>query len=116
MKKMLIKYFPIARLIFYIALFSVFIIIPCDKVESGSLCAFYNIFNVLCFSCGTTRAFSNIMHLRFSKALAYNPLFTLMICPIFTILFIQDSFVIIKRMLTKKECYSMIEVFIRGII
>lgn len=101
----------IARLTFYLIFFLSFIIIPTEFFLNGSVCLIRNATGILCPTCGVTRAFSSIMHFNFIDAYNFNPIFTLMICPICVSVFIQDAYIIIKDIIKRKETYSIIEYF-----
>lgn len=112
----LIFIFPGMRLLFYISLFTVFFITPVSKISNLPLCSMYFFKHIVCSTCGTTRAFSNIMHGNFTLAFSYNEVFVLAVFPIFTFLFIEDSITYIKRLVTKKFKPSLLEyVFYGGI-
>ena len=58
-----------------IILLTIFISIPTSVFETGkSICIYKNLFNIECFGCGLTRAFSYIFHFEFEKAYASNKL------------------------------------------
>jgi hypothetical protein len=97
------------RIIFYIVLFTVFIIIPVSQAEKSSLCVYYNLSGTICPGCGTTRAFSNILHMNLQRAIEYNPVFTLGIAPVCLFLFLQDTIVIIYRRIFKTKTISLLE-------
>lgn len=99
----------ILRLIFYITFFTAFIIIPTETFYKDSICMIYNITGLECPTCGVTRAFSSIMHFQFKNAFNFNPIFTLMICPICVSIFFQDIFIIVSNFIKKKDSYSLIE-------
>lgn len=99
----------IFRLIFYIVFFTAFIIIPTEEFSKGTICLIYNATSLECPTCGVTRAFSSIMHLHFIDAYKFNPIFTLMICPICVSVFFQDIFIIISNFIKKNDTYSLIE-------
>ena len=110
----LIFIFPGMRLLFYLSLFIVFFITPVDKITNLPLCGLYYVLNIICSTCGTTRAFSNIMHGNFKIAFAYNEVFVLVVFPIFTFLFIEDVITYIKRVITKKFKPSLLEYIFCG--
>jgi|SRR5690554_347739 len=110
MRTFIIKAFPIIRIIFYIAFFTFFIIIPISHFKE-STCITYTKLNYICPTCGVTRAFISIMSFDFKAALDFNTVFTLAIAPISIFIFIQDAYTIIKRNITKKKKHSIIEYF-----
>lgn len=105
----LYKIFPLIRIILFIMLLLTFIIIPVEVIEKRSLCSTYNHFNIICITCGVTRAFSNIMHLNFIRAFKYNDVFTLAIFPICMVIFINDLICYFYRIVKGKCKYSYIE-------
>ena len=109
MKKKIKLLFRIARISFYIVFFLAFIIIPTETFLDASICLTRNATGLLCPTCGVTRAFSSIMHFNFSDAYNFNPIFTIMICPICVFTFFQDIYIILKDLFTRKESYSLIE-------
>lgn len=114
MKKLFEIGFPIFRVLFYLALFGTFMFIPVKTIEQDSFCIIYKSTHLLCFSCGITRSFSNIMHLNFSRAFLYNPIFLVAIFPIFFFIFMEDMITIVSRLLSKKEKKSLLEKFLFG--
>ena len=104
------KLFRILRIIFYICFFLAFIIIPTSYfIENNKICFYVRTYNFLCPTCGVTRAFSSMMHLNFSDAFNYNPVFTIAFGPIFIFLFIEDLFNIIISLVKKTNRYSIME-------
>ena len=99
----------LARLCFYLAFFLAFIIIPTETFLDASICLTRNATGLLCPTCGVTRAFSSIMHFNFMDAYNFNPIFTIMICPICVSVFFQDIYIILKDLFTRKESISLIE-------
>ncbi|MCI8620860.1 MAG: DUF2752 domain-containing protein [Clostridia bacterium] len=53
-------------------------------------CYIQESFGVFCPACGITRATKEILGLNFSLAIGYNAYYTLILFPIFIILFIDD--------------------------
>ena len=112
-----LKYiFPIIRIIFYITLFISFSIVSFETINNSSLCGMYERTGIICSTCGVTRAFTLIMHGKFIKAIGYNQVFVFGVFPIFTFLFLEDSFCYIKRISTKKFKPSLLEYIIVGVI
>ena len=99
----------LARLCFYLVFFLAFIIIPTESFLDASICFTRNATGLLCPTCGVTRAFSSIMHLNFADAYNFNPIFTIMICPICVSVFFQDIYIILRDFITRKDSYSLIE-------
>jgi len=104
------KVFRILRIIFYICFFLAFMIIPTSYfVEHNQICFYVRNFNLLCPTCGVTRAFSSFMHFRYIDAFNYNPIFTISFGPIFIFLFTEDLINIFVAAIFKKERYSIME-------
>lgn len=100
----------LVRIIFYIIFFLSFIIIPTSYfINNPAFCVFKNKYNLLCPTCGVTRAFSSLMHLNFKQAFCFNPVFTLSFGPIFIFLFLEDFFKITFQKFKKDYKYSIIE-------
>ena len=101
--------FRILRIIFYILFFTYFIITPTSHFEERSICFIYNITGNLCPTCGVTRAFSSLMHLKFVSAFNFNQAFTLILFPISMIIIINDIYHIIYDLISRKETFSYFE-------
>lgn len=99
----------VVRLMLYVILLAGFALLPVASAESGSICVYYRLFGALCPGCGVTRAFTNIMHFDFARAVAYNPVFTLAIAPISLLVFFEDAGVTIYRLVKKKDATSWLE-------
>ena len=108
--------FPILRIIFYIILFLFFSIVSFEKIQGSSLCLMYEKTGIICSTCGVTRAFTLIMHGKFIEAISYNQVFVFGIFPIFTFLFLEDTYTYIKRKITKTFKPSLLEYIVVGII
>ena len=108
--------FPAIRIIFYITLFVFFSIISFESISNSSLCLMYEKTGIICSTCGVTRAFTLIMHGNFIDAFKYNQVFVLAIFPIFTFLFIEDTYTYIKRIITKNYRPSLLEYIVVGVI
>ena len=73
--------------------FLAFMIIPTSFfIENNQICFYVRNYNLLCPSCGVTRAFSSIMHFNYVDAFNFNPIFTTSFGPIFIFLFIVYRF------------------------
>ena len=104
------KIFRVLRTIFYICFFLAFMIIPTSFfIENNQICFYVRNYNLLCPTCGVTRAFSSIMHFNYVDAFNFNPIFTTSFGPIFIFLFTEDLFNIIITLILKKERYSIME-------
>lgn len=108
--------FPIIRIVFYLSLFIYFSIVSFEKISSSSLCLMYEKTGIICSTCGVTRAFTLIMHGNFIDAFKYNQVFVLAIFPIFSFLFIEDTYTYIKRLIIKKYKPSLLEYIFVGVI
>lgn len=110
------KWFKILRLIRlcgYIIFFLTFIIIPTTYfINNPSNCIFRSKYNIICPTCGVTRAFSSIMHFNFKQAFMYNSVFTVAMGPIFIFLFIEDLVNIVISFINKRKKYSIMEYII----
>lgn len=110
---MFIKKTAVLRIIFYIFFYAFFLFIPIERVETGSLCAWYNLFGFVCPGCGTTRAFANFMHFDFIRAISYNPMLTLLLAPWSLFIAFQDVHIIILRLMKKTDRLSIIEFYLQ---
>lgn len=111
------KILRIVRVVLYIILFTTFIVIDTSYfIEHKSICPIANKFNLLCPSCGVTRAFSSIMHFKFKNAYLFNPVFTVAVAPICIFLFLDDSIRTIVQLFTKKYQYSILEYLVFGLL
>ncbi len=71
---------------------------------------------IICSTCGVTRSFTLIMHGNFTEAFRYNQIFVLAIFPIFTFLFIDDTYNYMRRIIKKDFKPSLLEYIITGVI
>lgn len=109
-KKRKLKFiFRIIRLVFYICLFSIFALIPTEVISKRTICLYKHATGNNCPTCGVTRAFSSIMHLKFIDAYNFNQVFTLIIFPIALIIIIEDVVNIIISFVIRKENCSLLE-------
>ena len=98
------------RIVLYLALFSIFALMPVNTAAHlGYRCPIKAVFGVPCPGCGITRAFANIMHFNFQKAISYNAFFVFGLFPVSVFLIIDDIITIILRYLKKTKRKSMIE-------
>ena len=107
-KNIIKKTVPI-RFLIYIAVPILFVILPVETAEQGSLCFWYVLSGVLCPGCGTTRAMTNFMHLDFIRAFSYNPFLTCFIAPVFFIFAVNDIWIFFRRLANKTDKLSLIE-------
>lgn len=96
------KWFAWLRLCLYAITFAFFIMLPAGFFEIGSICIFYNLFNIKCPGCGMTRAFYHMLRGNVMAAL-HNNLLSAIVFPVFLVLSFNDAFVIIKRTLLKED-------------
>lgn len=104
-KKMKFEY---VRLFLYMVMI---IIVAC--VVSGSIttsCYFKDNYNILCPACGLTRATINILKLNFIDAYKYNAFYTVVLAPFSLVIIFNDVYVIIKRLITRKKEFSIVEI------
>ena len=107
-RKLFKNIFKVLRIVFYLSLFISFIIIPTSYFESHSICIFKNLMGIDCPTCGVTRAFSSLMHLKIKDAFMYNQVFTTTIFPISLIVIIDDTINILKYFIIRKETCSLL--------
>ena len=65
-------------------------------------------FDIDCYMCGMTRAFISIFHFDILEAIKLNPL-VIVIYPTLVFIALEDTFVIIKNVIFKKDEYSYLE-------
>lgn len=99
----------IIRIIIYLALFITFAIIPTTKFIGHSICLIKIYTGYDCPTCGVTRAFSSIMHLKFIDAYHFNSAFTLVIFPIVLFIIINDIINMLIEWIARKETCSYLE-------
>lgn len=97
------------RIVTYIIIGILFFILKFTNVINWT-CYINENFGILCPSCGITRASIAILNFNFPLAVARNAYFTLVLFPIFLILFIDD----VVCMIMKKK--SFVEIILRTII
>lgn len=106
---MKLKRYAYLRIVFYILFFAAFAAISLKTSEKMTFCVFYNILGLKCPGCGTTRAFVRALHSDVSGAFALNPMFVTLLLPAFLITAVQDTAVIIYRLISKKDATSFVE-------
>lgn len=92
------------RIITYIAIITSLIILKYTNITFGT-CYINDHFGVLCPSCGITRTMKALVNFNFGLAIKDNAYCTLVLFPIFLILFIDD---IICMILKKKSFVEII--------
>lgn len=102
------KKFEYFRIVLYILgiIFLVFVAtggvnIPCFWKEN---------YNIICPSCGITRATKNLVTLNFKEAYKFHPLYVCILFPFSLFLILNDIYTIIKRKITRKADISYIEI------
>ena len=108
-KKFLFIILPIVRFGLYLSLYLSFCFLNINKNSNHSICLFYEIFEIICPGCGTTRSFITLLNGDFLTAFEYNQIFVIVIFPIFTFLFLEDIITFIIRVVYKKPKLSLIE-------
>lgn len=105
------KMFTIFRLIAYIL--NIFFILLIKNELISFKCFWKENYNILCPSCGITRAMVNISKLNIQKAISYNMFFTCVLFPIAMIFMINDIYVILKRTIINKPEKSFVEILFK---
>lgn len=105
-RKSILKY---VRIAVYIGILISLVILKIGGTSNFGECYIRENFGFLCPSCGITRASEAILNFNFSLALKYNSYFTLVLLPVFLILFIDDIICIA----IKKR--SFVEIILRRI-
>lgn len=108
------KIFRIFRIILYFIAFLYLLVKEPNGEYTFIICPSKSLFNVDCYLCGMTRAFISMFHFKFINALNYNPL-VIVIYPLLILLAIQDTFVILKNLINKKESLSFLEFIFKKI-
>lgn len=102
------KKFEYVRIILYIVGILFLIMVAIGKVNIP--CFWKENFNIICPSCGITRATKCALTLKFRDALQYHLLYTGIIFPFLILLWVNDIYVITKRRITGKADFSYIEI------
>ena len=84
------------RIIVYILIILSWLILKYTNIIRWT-CYINENFGILCPTCGITRAVQNILNFNFLSAIKYNAYCTLILFPIFFILFIDDIICIILK-------------------
>ncbi|MBE6936667.1 MAG: DUF2752 domain-containing protein [Ruminococcaceae bacterium] len=87
----------LSRLLVLTLGFFLLTILPTDLVERGSLCLIYHITGLRCPMCGMTRAFSNVLHGNFARAMDFNPLVVVMF-PLLALQLLDDLAALLSLM------------------
>ena len=107
MKK--IKIGVILRIILYVAI--IFSLIALKYTNFLNLkCFIYSRTGILCPTCGITRAVKSLVNFDIASSIKYNTFFTLVLLPIFLILFVQDIFVIVINLIKNKNYKSFVDI------
>lgn len=114
--KLKFRIFSWIRIFLYLSIYIIFLVIPTTYFINNTICHFHKITGYLCPTCGVTRAFSSLLHMKLSNAFSYHPVFTILIFPILSFIAFQDTFTVLKREITKSKINSFIEAIFLGII
>lgn len=98
------KSFKLIRIILYIILAILLILLKFTNIFMFN-CYINDTFHVLCPTCGITRATIAILNFDFLYAISHNAYYTLVLFPIFFILFIDD---IVCLLLNKRSFVDII--------
>lgn len=96
----------------------VIIIIAVVLAYTGKItvtCTYFEKFNIICPACGSTRATLSILHGDLFKALEYNAFYSSVIFPLVIIFILEDIYNIVKSVMLKKKCLSLLDVLFGGI-
>ncbi len=102
------------RIGLFALLIGIMAIISPESIKDVSLCIGYILTGKLCPGCGGTRAVNAFIHFDFARAFGYNPVVTLFIFPAFIILYINDVYAFIYRLITKRKKLSLAEYYVSG--
>lgn len=108
----------VVRICMYFILLLLLQNVSLDYIEGRSFCIIYNLYEIKCFGCGTTRAFFNLLHLNYSKAINYNVMAVILV-HIAAIVIIQDIVQVIKVIISKdksKISFSLVEEILINLI
>lgn len=99
------------RVVFYLLAFFYLLFSEVKEEYSFIFCPFKSLLDLDCYLCGMTRAFISMFHFNFDEALNLNPL-VIIIYPALIFIAIQDTFIILKDYILKKESNTFIEYLI----
>lgn len=102
-----IKIYTCIRVIIYIVAIICFLLIAAEKITTH--CYWNDNYNFKCPTCGMTRATICLSNFNIREAIKYNWYYVCVLLPIAGILVFNDVYVILKRIITKKNEYSIIE-------
>lgn len=107
MKKIKFEYI---RLFIYCVTTVILVFVVTGKIDIK--CYWMENYGVTCPACGITRASINLLKGNFSEAIKYHAYYTCVIMPLVSVLVIEDVFVIIKRLIFKKNTASLVEILL----
>ena len=108
------KIFRLLRIVFYILAFFYLLFSEVKEEYTFIFCPSKSLFDIDCYLCGMTRAFILSFHFNFIDAFRLNPL-VIIFYPMLILLAIQDTFIIVKDKILKKENTSFLEYLINKI-
>ena len=111
MKKIIVRPFEFLKNNWRFLLFLV-VVLVLFKIVFGELCIFKISLGIPCPSCGMTRAYKNLLLLRFDKAFYYHPLFLLV--PFVCINLLYSDFKYINRIYKSKVFWIILFIIVFG--
>lgn len=102
--------FNYIRILIYIISVVLVVLVNMKIINIG--CFFKDNFGIICPSCGITRATMNIIHLNLGKAIKNNSFYTIVLVPLLMFFVINDIYVFIKRIITRKKDISFIDIIL----
>lgn len=106
------SFWHLIRLTLYLLLIPIGMIGIQTPLATKSICYWYTHYSILCPMCGGTRSFLHFITLQFKEAYTYNPVLTLSVYPIATLLILQDSYAILANSLFHKDKASLLLFFL----
>lgn len=101
------------RLVFYLLLV-IFLILLKYKNFINYECVIHRNFNLLCPTCGITRATKSILDFNLINAMKNHLFYIVVILPFTNIIIVDDIYCIIKGIFNKREKISFIEIIFGG--
>lgn len=102
------------RIALFTCLLALGVFLPLSALEGAPLCIFLLSSGRPCPGCGMTRAFFSVMKGRIGAAFAFNPVFTALYFPIMLILFGNDLYCFIRRVILKRGGESFLDGIFTG--
>ncbi len=106
------SFWHLIRLFLYLLLIPIGLIGIQTPLATKSICYWYTHYSILCPMCGGTRSFLHFITLQFKAAYTYNPVLTLSVYPIATLLVLQDAYIILANTLFHKDKISLLLFFL----